>query len=171
MSAVGIWSRRASVWLTGFVLAGSLYLLLVDLTDLPELLVGAGVAAAAATAFGLAREHYLAAETIRLRWVARIIFPVLDVPADIVSVSWVALAQLRHPRRARGEFRAVAFRCQEERPREIGRRALAESWGSFAPNTIIIGVDAERELLLGHQLRPGGGDEAIDVLRLGGATG
>ena len=50
---------------------------------------------------------------------------------------------------------------------ETGRRALAESLGSFAPNTIIVGVDAERELLLGHQLRPGGGDEAIDVLGLG----
>jgi hypothetical protein len=49
----------------------------------------------------------------------------------------------------------------------MGRRALAESFGSFAPNTIIIGVDAERELLLGHQLRRRGGDDAIDVLRLG----
>jgi hypothetical protein len=49
----------------------------------------------------------------------------------------------------------------------VGRSALAESLGSFAPNTIVIGVDPERELILGHQLRRTGGDEAIDVLGLG----
>lgn len=49
----------------------------------------------------------------------------------------------------------------------MGKRALAESLGSFAPNTIVIGVDAERELLLGHQLRRSGGDDSIDVMKLG----
>ena len=61
-------------------------------------------------------------------------------------------------------FRTVPFRCGDDERLETGRRALAESLGSFAPNTIIIGVDADREFLLGHQLRAGGGDEAIDVL-------
>ena len=49
----------------------------------------------------------------------------------------------------------------------MGRRALAESFGSFAPNTIIVGVDADRELILAHQLRPSGGPEALDLLGLG----
>jgi hypothetical protein len=82
-------------------------------------------------------------------------------------VSWVALAQLVDRRRTRGAFRAVPFRCGDDEALEIGRRGLAESLGSFAPNTIIIGVDHERELLLGHQLRRAGGTEAIDVLELG----
>jgi hypothetical protein len=61
----------------------------------------------------------------------------------------------------------VPFRCDEDAELETGRRALAEWFGSFAPNTIIIGVDAERELILGHQLHLAGGDEAIDVMGLG----
>jgi hypothetical protein len=65
----------------------------------------------------------------------------------------------------------VPFACGDDEAREIGRRALAESLGSFAPNTIIIGVDPERELLLGHQLRRRGGSEAIDILGLGDERG
>ena len=47
-----------------------------------------------------------------------------------------------------GTFRAVRFRCGPDHDIEIGRRALAEWFGSFAPNTIIVGVDVERELIL-----------------------
>jgi hypothetical protein len=167
MSAVRNWTRRASVWLAGWLLAGGLYLLLIDTTDLPELIVGAAVATLAAMAFSLARERYLAAETVRLAWLGRTYRPLVQTPADIVAVVGSALAQLRHPRRTRGVFRAVPFPCGNDEAREIGRRALAESLGSFAPNTIIIGVDPERELLLGHQLRRRGGSGAIDILGLG----
>jgi hypothetical protein len=92
---------------------------------------------------------------------------VRTVPSDIAWVSILAIRQLIRPREVNGEFRAVPFRCGGDAGLETGRRALAESLGSFAPNTIIVGVDSERELLLGHQLRRRGGDEAIDVLGLG----
>jgi hypothetical protein len=49
----------------------------------------------------------------------------------------------------------------------MGRRALAETVGSVAPNTIVIGIDDERGLLLVHQLRRHGGPEDLDVTRLG----
>jgi hypothetical protein len=171
MPAVRNWRRRTSVWLAGWLLAGGLYLLLIDTTDLPELIVGAATTTVAATAFSLARERYLAAETVRLAWLGRIYRPLVQTPSDIVAVVGVALRQLRHPQEAHGVFRAVPFACGEAEAREIGRRALAESLGSFAPNTIIIGVDPERELLLGHQLRRRGGPEAIDILRLGDERG
>jgi hypothetical protein len=171
MSAVGNWRRRAVVWLAGGVLAGGLYLLLIDTTDTPELLLGAGITILAATGFSLARERYLAAETLRLAWLARVYRPLVQAPRDIVTVTRAALDQLRHPRDAQGVFRAVPFACGDDDAREIGRRALAESLGSFAPNTIIIGVDPERELLLGHQLRRRGGAEAIDILGLGDERG
>jgi hypothetical protein len=167
MSAVGNWRRRAVVWLAGWLLVAGLYLLLIDTTDLPELFVAAGVTVVAATAFSLARERYLVAETVHLAWLARIYRPLAQAPRDIVTVGWLALEQLRHPRHAQGVFRAVPFACGDDEAREIGRRALAESLGSFAPNTIIVGVDPERELLLGHQLRRQGGPEAIDMLGLG----
>ncbi|MGB9183422.1 MAG: Na+/H+ antiporter subunit E, partial [Solirubrobacteraceae bacterium] len=159
--------RRSAGWATGWLLASLLYLLLIDITDLPELIVGAGAAALAATGFELAREQQVAGLAARLRWLAQLHRPLLRVPVDIVTVSWVAARQLVRPRAVNGQFRSVPFRCGGDERLEMGRRALAESLGSFAPNTIIVGVDADRELLLGHQLRLSGGDEAIDVMKLG----
>jgi hypothetical protein len=66
----------------------------------------------------------------------------------------------------RGQFRAIPFKTgagEDDR----GRVALTELVGSLAPNTIVIGADAETELLLVHQLRRNGGREEIDVLGLG----
>jgi hypothetical protein len=148
-------------------MAGALYLLLIDITDLPELIVGAGAALLAALGFELTREQEIADLSAKIRWLGRLHKPLLKVPSDIAAVSFVALRQLRHPRATNGEFRAVNFRCTDNERLETGKWALAESFGSFAPNTIIVGVDPERELILGHQLRRSGATEAIDLLELG----
>jgi hypothetical protein len=52
--------RRSAAWASGWLLASLLYLVLIDVTDLPELIVGAGAAALAATGFELAREQHVA---------------------------------------------------------------------------------------------------------------
>jgi hypothetical protein len=140
---------------------------LIDITDLPELIVGAGAATMAALAFALGREQYTLRETIRAGWFRRVGRPFVKVPGDAALLSLAALRQLRHPRGAQGTFRAVPFRCQEDEALRGGRWALAESLGSFAPNTIVVGVDGERELILAHQLQRTGGADAIDVLGLG----
>jgi hypothetical protein len=154
--------------MAGGLLAGGLYLLLIDTTSLPELIVAVAAAAIAATGFELAREQQTAGGmTARLRWLATLHRALLKVPKDVAFVSLMAFRQLVAPKRVNGTFRAVPFRCGADHDIESGRQALAESFGSFAPNTIIVGVDVERELILGHQLRRTGGAEAIDVLRLG----
>ena len=159
--------RRASAWWLAWLCSAALYLVLIDITDLPELIVGAGAAAIAATGFELAREHHTAGGLRgRLRYLRRLYRPLLKVPSDIGVVSRLAVRQLLRPRAVNGVFRTAPFRPGES-GLETGRCALAESFGSFAPNTIIVGVDVDRELLLGHQLRGRGGDEAIDVLGLG----
>jgi hypothetical protein len=161
--------RRALAWSVGWTFAAALYLLLIDITSLPELIVGAGAAVLAATGFELAREQQTAGGLgARLRWLGTLHKPLLKVPSDVAVVCAVAIRQLVAPRAANGRFRAVPFRCDDDESLETGRRALAEWFGSFAPNTIIVGVDADRELILGHQLHVQGGPEAIDVLELGG---
>jgi hypothetical protein len=160
--------RRAAAWTAAWVCAAALYLLLIDTTSLPELIVLAGAAAIAATGFELAREQQTAGGlSARLRWFATLYRPVVKTPSDIAVVAGLAVRQLVKPRHVNGTFRAVPFNCGPDHDIEIGRRALAEAFGSFAPNTIIVGVDVERELILGHQLHPSGGAEAIDVLGLG----
>lgn len=160
--------RRAAAWSAAWVFAGALYLLLIDTTSLPEVIVGCAAATIAATGFELAREEQTAGGlTVRLAWLATLHRALLKVPSDIAAVSMMALRQLVRPRAVNGSFRVAPFHCGPEHDVEAGRQALAESFGSFAPNTIIVGIDVERELILAHQLRVGGGDEAVDVLRLG----
>lgn len=159
-------ARGVLAWSAGWVFAAALYLLLIDITDLPELIVGAVAAAIAATGLELAREQRLMGETVRGRWLVRLYRPFLKVPGDVWRLSGAALAQLVAPHAVRGEFRTLRFPADGDEKVEEGRRALAQSFGSFAPNTIIIGVDAERELILGHQLTRTEAASAIDPLGL-----
>lgn len=159
---------RAAAWTAGWLVAAAFYLLLIDTTDLPELLVAVGAAALAATGFELAREQQtVGGLRARMAWLARMHRPLQSVPRDIAALTVLAFRQLFRPQPANGVFRAVSFRCGPDQELDTGRCALAESLGSFSPGTIIVGIDVERELILGHQLRPGGGREAIDVLGLG----
>jgi hypothetical protein len=158
----------ALAWSAAWLVSAALYLLLIDITDLPELLVGAGIVTLAATGFELAREQHIAAERIRLGWLGRAYRPLAKVPADIGFVVLAAARQLVRRDATVGEFRAVAFPKRGDDELADGRAALAESLGSFAPNTIIVGVDRERGLILGHQLRRNGDKDAVDLLELGG---
>jgi hypothetical protein len=159
--------RRIVAWSSGWLVAGAFYLLLIDLTDLPELLVGAAAAVLAASGLELAREQQVVGEGIRLRWLARLYRPLMKVPSDIWFVSIVAVRQFARRESVCGEFRAVPFVGGSGDAVDAGRRALAEAFGSFAPNTIVVGIDTERELILAHQLRRTGDREAIDLLDLG----
>jgi multisubunit Na+/H+ antiporter MnhE subunit len=159
--------RRVAATGFAFVLAAGFYLLLIDTVDLPELGAGAAVAALAAAAFELARERGVAEAEIAPRRLPVAWRVVARVPVQTALVSWEAVAQLFTHKRSRGVFRAVPFHAGDETPSGVGRRAIAETLGSLTPNTIVIGIDSERELLLVHQLRRQGGTEELDVMRLG----
>jgi hypothetical protein len=127
----------------------------------------AGVALACGVLFLISREQGFEEAHIRLSWLAGAWRLAVRIPADIALVSWAVLAQLVRPQASRGVFRAVRFRYVEMTPPEAGRRGLTEAVGSVAPNTIVIGVDAESGLLLVHQLCRQGDARDLDLLRLG----
>lgn len=155
---------RATV---GLVVGGGFYFLLIDTTSLPELYVLAGVALACAAAFELAREQGFVEARVVPWWLVRSWRLIWRIPADIAIVCWEAVVQLVRPRPSRGVFRAVAYGATDQNAADTGRRALTETLGSFAPNTIVVGVDDERRLLLTHQLRRQGRPADLDVTRLG----
>lgn len=158
--------RRLAITATGFAIAGAFYLLLVDTTSLPELYVLAGVGLIAAVAFEASREEGFPEARFSLRWFGRAWRAFARVPLDAWLVCVESVAQLFTPSRTRGAFKAVAFKGGDS-PQDRGRFALTEILGSLAPNTIVIGVDPETELLLVHQLRPRGDRDDIDMLELG----
>jgi hypothetical protein len=154
-----------SAWILalGLSIGGGFYLLLIDITDLPELYVLAGVAIACGIAFELAREQGFVEARILPWWLPRSWRLVWRIPADIGIVCSEALAQLIRPQPVRGVFRATPFGATRQTPDHAGRRALTETIGSFAPNTIVVGVDTEHGLLLAHQLRRQGPPHELDV--------
>jgi hypothetical protein len=151
----------------GFVLAAAFYMVLIDTVDLPELYAAIAAVLLGGGAYGAARHQGVAEAQLSWRWMARAPRVLGSVPRQIVWVCWEAIVQLLHPRARRGTFRAVAFRAGGEASEDVGRRALAEALGSLAPNTIVIGIDPNTNLLLVHQLRGAGGRDQIDVLELG----
>jgi len=159
--------RAAPVLLGGVLLAGAFYLLLVDTTSLPELYVLAAVAVVCGVGFELSREQGFVEARLVPRWLGAAWRSVIRVPGDVARLCSVALVQLVRPRPRRGAFRAVPFAATGDTPADAGRRALTEWLGSIAPNTIVVGVDTKRGLLLVHQLRRQGRGDELDPLRLG----
>jgi hypothetical protein len=159
--------RRAWIVVLGILIGGGFYLLLIDTASLPELYVLAGVALTCGLLFLLSREQGFIEARIHPKLLGSVWRLVAKIPLDIALVCWEALAQLARPRPARGSFRAVRFQAGEPSAEDTGRRAMAEALGSVAPNTIVVGVDPERGLLLVHQLHRQGRPEDLDVLRLG----
>jgi len=153
--------------LVGLLIGGGFYLLLIDTTSLPELYLLAGVALACALGFELAREQGFVEAQVLPWWLLGSWRLIWRIPLDIIIVCSEALAQAVKPRPERGVFRATAFAATAKTANDAGRRALAETVGSLAPNTIVVGVDAERGLLLTHQLRGHGPPRDLDVTRLG----
>jgi hypothetical protein len=157
--------RRLATLIAGGVLAAGFYLVLIDTVSLPELYAMAGVLLLATTALAASLARGVTEAVVAPRWLLRAYRPTLQVPGQIVLLARDAVDQLIHPRATRGRFRAIPFGGGGS-PQDVGRQALSEILGSLAPNTIVIGVDTERELLLVHQLHRTGSPDDLDILGL-----
>ena len=155
-------------WVVSWVVLVGLYLLLVvDSIDMAELVTGAAGAAVGATAATIVRSQRLFSFSPRLRWVLGLWRLPLQAVLDtglLVAVLWRRLV-LRRP--VSGSFHAVPFRAGGGDPEAAARRAIAGGAGSFAPNTYVLDVDREHELILVHQLVSKPDRKNIDPLGLG----
>lgn len=151
----------------GALITGAFYLLLIDTLYVPELYAAVFAVVVGAFGYEATREQGFAEVSFRKRLVWRLPRALLRVPGDLARLLVLACAQLMDPRSRRGVLRSLPFDHGGESSRDAGRRALAEYAGAISPNTIVIGVDPDRDLILAHQLRPSGGSDAIDVLHAG----
>jgi multisubunit Na+/H+ antiporter MnhE subunit len=145
-------ARRIGTWLVWWVLLMSFWVILDDSVAVDELLAGAGAAALGAFLAELAAHQ----TRIRFRMRARWVVPALRLPADVARDTVIVLAVLWR-RLARGQEPASGFR---ELPVSPGpdtaegetRRALLVGARSLAPNTVVLGIDPDREVMIVHQL-------------------
>ncbi len=159
-------SRTVSA-LLGLVIGGAFYLLLIDTVSSPELYAGAGATLLAAAAYAISREQGFTEALVSPVWLARAWRVLARIPVHIALVSFEAVLAPFARSRRRGSFKVVSFGACGQDPTDAGRRALAEALGSLAPNTIVVGIDTKRRLLLVHQLRRQSGRDELDPLRLG----
>lgn len=143
---------RARSALVGLLIVALFYWVLIDTTSTPELIAGAVAAVIAATAFSAAHLEPADDALIRLRWVSIAVRELAQVPLGIWIVCGEVLAQTVAPRSRRGVLEAEQFDAGNGSAEDLGRRALAEAFRSFAPHTVALGVDADRDRLVLHRL-------------------
>lgn len=130
----------------------SFWVALDDSVATDELLVGAGVAAIAASVAELVTYQAASRFRMRVRWIV----PALRLPGEVARDTVIVYRALWR-RLARGEQPPSAFlelpaRFGDDSPEGVTRRTLLVGGVSVAPNTFVLGLDAERDVMVVHRL-------------------
>ena len=128
-----------------------------DSIGLAELGAGAAVAALAALLTEVALHQAGVHLRLRLRWLAGAYRLPGQVLGDTVLVFRALARQL-----ARGEdppsgFRELPVRYGDDSDAGVTRRVLLVGASSLAPNTFVLGLDEDRDIMVVHQLVPNQG--------------
>lgn len=145
-------ARRAGSWLVWWVLMMSFWVMLDDSISTDELLAGAGAAALAALLAELVTHQAATRFRMRIEWLAQ----ALSLPGQVVRDTVVVYRALWR-RLVRGEQPASAFlelpvRYGDDGPEGMTRRVLLVGGTSVAPNTFVLGMDKDRDVMVVHRL-------------------
>jgi multisubunit Na+/H+ antiporter MnhE subunit len=144
--------RRVGSWLVWWVLMMSFWVMIDDSVNTDELLAGAG--AAALGAFVAEVVTYQAAARFRMRidWLV----PALRLPGqvvqDMVTVYAALWRRLAHGERPPSAFAEIPARFGDDSPEGVTRRVLLIGGHSVAPNTFVLGIDKDTDLMVVHKL-------------------
>jgi multisubunit Na+/H+ antiporter MnhE subunit len=151
---------RVGAWLAWWVLLMSFWVILDNSIEPDELLAGAGAAALGAFLAEVACYQAGTRFRMRIRWLV----PALSLPGQVVSDMAIVFAALWR-RLVRGDqppsgFRQVPVRYGRDTAEGETRRVLLIGGKSVAPNSFVLGLDAEREVMVIHQLVVNQGEPA-----------
>ena len=149
-------AARIGAWLVWWVLLMSLWVMLDDSLATDELLAGAGAAAIAALVAEVAGYQAATRFRMRVRWLA----PALGLPGqvagDMVTVYAALWRRLAHGEQPDSAFVTERVRFGDDTPAGVTRRVLLIGARSLAPNAFALGIDAETNTMVLHQLVKGG---------------
>jgi multisubunit Na+/H+ antiporter MnhE subunit len=130
----------------------SLWVAVDDSLQFDELLAGAGAAALAAVAAEVASHQAATRFKIRPGWLVQAFRLPGQVAQDTVIV-FAALARTLVTRQPpEGAFRELPASYGDDTPLGVTRRVLLTGAESLAPNKFVLGLDAERDVMVVHQL-------------------
>jgi multisubunit Na+/H+ antiporter MnhE subunit len=146
--------RRPRGWISLWAVLFAFWLLLVDTLKAPELAAGAFAAALGVVVSALTARGAGASPRPRLGWLRRVPAALVRLPLDTGVLAAALWRRVGRRRRVRGSFRAVRFRGGGRDGYSVARRAAAKWLDSLGPNSYVVGIDEERDVLLVHQLVP-----------------
>ena len=134
-----------------------LWVAIDDSIGLAELGAGAVVAALAALLTEAALHQADLHPRLRLRWLTGAYRLPGQVLGDTVLVFRALARQLAHGEDPPSGFRELPVQLRDTGDDAVTRRVLLVGANSLAPNTVVLDVDAEREVMVVHQLVPNQG--------------
>lgn len=137
------------------------WVILDDSVAPDELLVGAGVAAMGATLAEVAGYQAATKFRPRIRWVARAVRLPGEVARDTVIVFAALGRRLVRGQEPASGFRELPVRYGDDSAEGVTRRALLVGGKSVAPNSFVLGIDPDRDVMLIHQLVVTEGEPAL----------
>lgn len=153
-------ARRAGAWIVWWVLLMSFWVVLDDSIALDELLAGAIAAAIGALVAELATHQARTRFRMRIEWV----IPALSLPRQVFRDTVIVFAalwrHLVHGQEPVSGFREVPARYGSETAEGKTRRVLLIGGRSVAPNAFALGIDADRDVMVIHQLVVNEGEAA-----------
>jgi multisubunit Na+/H+ antiporter MnhE subunit len=144
--------RRATAWLGWWIVLMAFWVITDDSIATDELLAGAGAAALAAILVDLASRQAFVTFGIRVAWLAR----VPRLARRVLTETGIVYAALWR-RVFRGEDPPSAFVAEHveygpDTAQGSMRRALLVGARSLAPNSFVLGIDRDRDLMIKHKL-------------------
>jgi multisubunit Na+/H+ antiporter MnhE subunit len=149
--------RRAYTWLGWWVLLMGLWVAVDDSIGLAELGAGAAVAALGALLSELAFQQAGTRIVVRLRWLSKVVQLPGQVLGDTVLVFRALWRRLVHGEQPPSGFRELPVRYGDDSDAGVTRRVLLIGASSLAPNTFVLGLDKDRDVMVVHQLVPNQG--------------
>jgi multisubunit Na+/H+ antiporter MnhE subunit len=148
--------RKSGALITGltwWVLLMSLWVAVDDSLESDELLAGAGAAALAALAAAVISQQAGTRYRIRVVWLRRAVALPGQVVSDTIAVFGVlarVIATSAPP--PHGAYREIPVRYGDDTPLGVTRRVLLTGARSLTPNAFVVDLDAERDVMLVHEL-------------------
>jgi multisubunit Na+/H+ antiporter MnhE subunit len=143
-------------WLAWWALMMGFWVAIDDLLRADELIVGAVAAAlAAAAAAGVGHLAQVRAG-FKSAWLPAVVGGVLGLPGRVAQETFLVFAALAKTLARReapnGGFREISVRYGDDSPAGVTRRTLLTGSKSLAPNAFVVDFDAERDVMLVHEL-------------------
>jgi len=143
---------RVGSWLIWWVLMISFWVMLDDSLATDELLAGAGAAAIAASLAEVITYQAASRFQMRMKWLVPALRLPGEVAGDMVIIYRALWRRLAHGGQPPSGFAELPVRFGDDTPEGLTRRTLLIGGASLAPNTFVLGLDPERDVMVVHRL-------------------